>query len=147
MQFEVWLLQQATKNQQKSMKNRMFFETSIQLKPPRGGAPPPTHSWRTCARGLVLAGVLGVLGFLGILLKDCEKIVPKLYQIEFWGSQIEPRASVIEPGAVQDAQKPAKSDNKRGKKRQECPKSARERPSAQKSANITPTWSPGKWEN
>ena len=29
MKFEVRLLQQATKNQQKSMKNRMFFETSI----------------------------------------------------------------------------------------------------------------------
>ena len=46
----------------------------------------------------------------------------------------------IEPGAVQDAQKPAKSDNKRGKKRQECPRSTRERPSVQKSANIAPTW-------
>ena len=29
MKFEVRVLQQATKNQQKSMKNRMFFETSI----------------------------------------------------------------------------------------------------------------------
>ena len=29
MNFEVRLLQQATKNQQKSMKNRMFFGTSI----------------------------------------------------------------------------------------------------------------------
>jgi len=29
MKFEVRLLQQATKNQQKSIKNRMFFETSI----------------------------------------------------------------------------------------------------------------------
>ena len=39
-----------------------------------------------------------------------------------------PKPSKIEPGAVQDAQKPAKSDNKRGKKRQERPKSAQEAP-------------------
>ena len=39
-----------------------------------------------------------------------------------------PKPSKIEPGAVQDAQKPAKSDNKRGKKRQECPRSPQEAP-------------------
>ena len=45
----------------------------IPLKPPGGGAPPPTHSWRICDRGLVLAGVLGVLGFLGILAKNLRE--------------------------------------------------------------------------
>ena len=55
------------------------------LKPPRGGAPPPTHSWRICDRGLVLAGVLGVLGFLGILAQNLEKIVPEPSQIEARG--------------------------------------------------------------
>ena len=59
----------------------LFIET------PRGGAPPPTHSWRICDRGLVLAGVLGVLGFLGILAKNLEKIVPEPSQIEFRGLQ------------------------------------------------------------
>ena len=54
----------------------------IPLKPPGGGAPPPTHSWRICDRGLVLAGVLGVLGFLGILAQNLEKIVPEPSQIE-----------------------------------------------------------------
>ena len=49
---------------------------------PRGEAPPPTHSWRTCARGLVLAGVLGVLGSLGILATNLKKIVPEPVQIE-----------------------------------------------------------------
>ena len=38
-----------------------------------------------------------------------------------------------DPGAAQEAPKPAKSDNKRGKKRQECPRSAQER-------KIVPTW-------
>ena len=45
-----------------------------------------------------------------------------------------PKASKIEPGAVQDAQKPAKSDNKRSKKRQECPRSAQEAPEGTKEA-------------
>ena len=53
--------------------------------PPGGGAPPPTHSWRICDRGLVLAGVLGVLGFLGILAQNLEKIVPEPSQIEARG--------------------------------------------------------------
>ena len=57
------------------------------IETPRGGAPPPTHSWRICDRGLVLAGVLGVLGFLGILAKNLEKIVPEPSQIEFRGLQ------------------------------------------------------------
>ena len=48
------------------------------LKPPGGGAPPPTDSWHICDRALVLAGVLGVLGFLGILAQNLEKIVPEL---------------------------------------------------------------------
>ena len=52
------------------------------LKPPGGGAPPPTHSWRICDRGLVLAGVLGVLGNLGILGKNLENIAPERSQIE-----------------------------------------------------------------
>ena len=52
------------------------------LKPPGGGAPPPTHSWRICDRGLVSAGVLGVLGFLGILAKKLEKIIPEPFPIE-----------------------------------------------------------------
>ena len=43
-----------------------------------------------------------------------------------------PQPFKIEPGAVQDAQKPAKSDNKRSKKRQE-------RPRAKNSANMVPT--------
>ena len=54
----------------------------IPLKPPGGGAPPPTHSWRICDRGLVLAGVLGVLGNLGILGKNLENIAPERSQIE-----------------------------------------------------------------
>ena len=54
----------------------------IHWNPPGGGAPPPTHSWRTCARGLVLAGVLGVLGSLGILATNVKKIVPEPVQIE-----------------------------------------------------------------
>ena len=58
---------------------------SIPLNPPGGGAPPPTHSWRICDRGLVLAGVLGVLGFLGILAQNLEKIVPEPSQIEARG--------------------------------------------------------------
>ena len=52
------------------------------IETPRGGAPPPTHSWRTCARGLVLAGVLGVRGSLGILATNLKKIVPEPVQIE-----------------------------------------------------------------
>ena len=60
----------------------LFFCSLIQLNPPGGGAPPPTHSWRTCARGLVLAGVLGVLGFLGIVATNLKKIVPEPVQIE-----------------------------------------------------------------
>ena len=52
------------------------------IETPGGGAPPPTHSWRTCARGLVLAGVLGVLGSLGILATNLRKIVPEPVQIE-----------------------------------------------------------------
>ena len=49
MKFEVRLLQHATKNQQKSMENRMFCETSIPLNSPQGGPPPPPH---LCARML-----------------------------------------------------------------------------------------------
>ena len=45
-----------------------------------------------------------------------------------------PQPFKIEPGAVQDAQKPAKSDNKRGKKRQECPRSAQEAPESAQEA-------------
>ena len=55
------------------------------IETPRGGAPPPTHSWRICDRGLVLAGVLGVLGFLGILAQNLEKIVAEPSQIEARG--------------------------------------------------------------
>ena len=61
------------------------------LKPPGGGAPPPTHSWRICDRGLVLAGVLGVLGNLGILGKNLENIAPERSQIGLGASKIEPR--------------------------------------------------------
>ena len=57
-----------------------------------------------------------------------------------------PQPFKIEPGAVQDAQKPAKSDNKRGKKHQECPRSAQEAPESAKKrlrakniANMAPT--------
>ena len=52
------------------------------LQPPGGETPPPTHSWYTCARGLVLAGVLGVLGSLGILATNLKKIVPEPVQME-----------------------------------------------------------------
>ena len=52
------------------------------MKPPEEGAPPPTHSWRIRDRGLVLAGVLGVRGFLGILAKNLEEIVPEPSQME-----------------------------------------------------------------
>ena len=51
-----------------------------------------------------------------------------------------PKPSKIEPGAVQDAQKPAKSDNKRGKKRQECPRSAQEAPESAQVRKKVPTW-------
>ena len=61
------------------------------IETPRGGEPPPTHSWRICDRGLVLAGVLGVLGFLGILAKNLEQIVPEPSQIEFRGLQNQAR--------------------------------------------------------
>ena len=50
-----------------------------------------------------------------------------------------PKPSMIEPGAVQDAQKPAKSDNKRGKKRQECPRSAQEAPESAQVRKKAPT--------
>ena len=64
---------------------RKFAFWLIPLKPPGGGAPPPTHSWRICDRGLVLAGVLGVLGNLGILGKNLENIAPDRSQIEARG--------------------------------------------------------------
>ena len=52
------------------------------IETPRGGPPPATHLWRICDRGLVLAGVLGVLGNLGILGKNLENIAPERSQIE-----------------------------------------------------------------
>ena len=69
-----------------------YFETSLarrwhtcggrRIETPRGGTPPANHPWRICDRGLVLAGVLGVLGFLGILAKNLEKIIPEPSHME-----------------------------------------------------------------
>ena len=82
---------------------RTFGGRRIELKSPGGGAPPPTHSWRTCARGLVLAGVLGVLGFLGILATNLKKFVPEPVQIAFRGLKNRAWDFKIKPGAFQDA--------------------------------------------
>ena len=73
------------------------------MKPPGGGAPPPTHSWRICDRGLVLAGVLGVLGNLGILGKNLENIAPERSQIEPRG--LKNRA----PGPPKSSPEPSKT--------------------------------------
>ena len=76
----------------------------IPLKPPGGGAPPPTHSWRICDRGLILAGVLGVLGNLGILGKNLENIAPERSQIEPRGLKNRapgPPKSSLEPSKTQ----------------------------------------------
>ena len=89
------------------------FETSLarrwhtcggrRIETPRGGTPPANHLWRICDRGLVLAGVLGVLGFLGILAKNLEKIVPEPSQIELRGLQ----------NPVRGVQNPARSPPRR----------------------------------
>ena len=76
------------------------------LKPPGGGAPPPTHSWRICDRFFVLAGVLGVLGLealLGILAQNPEKIIPEPSPMEPRGLQKRVRSRKIEPGTLQYA--------------------------------------------